>query len=415
VTVFRNRFRGNRWRYDFRLGGERFQGYCIDPATGADARTKQQAVECESLIKRTIRREANMARLNIRPGAYSLLQALDQHIASQVESSPLHVRNLELYAREILDFFGHDRLVADIDQPMVDAYRKHAANAKVISWAAGPRKRADMTAEQVAKYTRVTTRKRSAGTTNHHLNCLRAALKVAHRIKDPVSGMPMLPFPPEVKPLPIAKRRAKPMPDAELYSRLATAPPWVKDAAELARHFGLRRAEALRVTRQHIDHENRVLRFPAGENKSGHDESAPPIGGGWELIERLERQAKARGVSHLVTWPGAAHMAALKAGEEVPRDAWRPLKSIRRAWRTSALKAEVAAPHRLHDVRARYITEIARVAPGVAQKAARHSDPVTTQGYIDLVGSEVAEAVRAVPRPSRRVLRAIPGGRKEER
>ena len=85
------------------------------------------------------------------------------------------------------------------------------------------------------------------------------------------------------------------MPDAELYARLAVAPRWVVDAAELGRHFGLRRAEALTVTVRHIDREHRAIRFGEGETKSGREELAVPIAGGWELLVRLERQARARG------------------------------------------------------------------------------------------------------------------------
>ena len=87
----------------------------------------------------------------------------------------------------------------------------------------------------------------------------------------------------------------RPMPDAELYARLAVAPRWVVDAAELGRHFGLRRAEALTVTVRHIDREHRAIRFGEGETKSGREEFAVPIAGGWELLVRLERQARARG------------------------------------------------------------------------------------------------------------------------
>ena len=119
-------------------------------------------------------------------------------------------------------------------------------------------------------------------------------------------------------------------------------------------------------------------------------------------LERLARQARARGVAHLVTWPGPAHMAAFLAGGKVPADAWRPLTSIRRAWRGTAARAGIKGAHRLHDVRARYITEIARAAPAFAQEAARHQDPATTAGYIAFVAPEVSRALEAVPRPKKR-------------
>lgn len=408
MTVFRNRFRGGRWRYDFRVGGRRYQGYCVDPSTGEDARSQRAAREIESAIRRAVRQAAGVGRSISRPGSFLLARALRIHIESQSESTPLHVANLELYARELLRHFGADRAIADIDQVAVDAYRAWAAKQKVLIWRGGPRKRSSVKPDQIARFMVPGDRVRSPASTNHYLDCLRAAFAVANRIRDPITGQPMLPHPPDVRPLPVPKRQPRPMPDAELYARLDVAPPWVVDAAELARHFGLRLSEALRVTVDHIDRGRRALFFPGTESKSRRDEWAPPIAGGWELVTRLERQAKARGVRHLITWPGPAHMAAYLEGQTVPRSAWRPLKSIRRAWRRSALVAKVDRPHRLHDVRARYITEVAKTNRGIAMDAARHADPATTELYIAVAATEVADAVRQVGGPKKTLRR---GGR----
>lgn len=385
----------------------RYQGYCVDPATGEDARSRPRAEECETLLRRSIRRESSVNRSITRPGTFSLAQALRIHIESQTESTPLHVANLELYARELLGHFGVDRAIADIDQVAVDAYRAKAAKAKVLIWKGGPRKRVKMPPDEAAKYLVEGNKVRSPASTNHVLDCLRAAFAVANRIKDPVSGLPMLPHPPEVRPLPVPERLPRPMPDAELYARLKVARPWVRDAAELARYFGLRRAEALRVTVNHIDRERRGLRFAGTENKSRRDEWASPVAGGWELLLRLEAQAKRRGVRHLITWPGLDHLDTPEA--KVPRKAWRPLKSIRRTWRNTALKAKIEAPHRLHDVRARFITSVATVNRGIAKEAARHADAETTEGYIGVSSGDVARIVGSVPGPRKRAAR---GGRR---
>ena len=57
----------------------------------------------------------------------------------------------------------------------------------------------------------------------------------------------------------------------------------------------------------------------------------------------------------------------------------------RRAWRSTAAKG---AAHRLHDVRARYITEIAKVASSATtQEAARHQDAATTARYTAIAGA----------------------------
>lgn len=315
----------------------------------------------------------------------------------------MHVANLKLYGRELLGFFGADTPIVEVTQQRVDEYRRAASSTKVKVWRGGPRALKRMP-EKLGQGDRV----RSPASVNHYLKCLRATLGQAHRIKDPVTGDPMLPYPPTVEPVRAPKRRPRPMPDEELFARLDVAPPWAREAAELARLFGLRRAEALGLELRHIDHDARAIRFDGSESKSKRDELAHPIPGGWELLRRLERQAIERGQVRLVTWPGPKHMAAFLAGEEVPRRAWRGLKSIRRSWRASARRAEVETPHRLHDVRARYVTEVAKVASAAtAQEAARHADPATTARYVALAAAEVSRALQAVPRAKRPAARAV--------
>jgi len=96
-------------------------------------------------------------------------------------------------------------------------------------------------------------------------------------------------------------------------------------------------------------------------------------------------------------------------GDEIPREAWRPLKSVRRSWRTTIRTGEIEQPHRFHDVRARYVTEIAKVQAAATQDAARHADPATTALYIKLAVGEVRAAVAEAMerRPKRTKLTAV--------
>jgi integrase len=171
------------------------------------------------------------------------------------------------------------------------------------------------------------------------------------------------------------------------------APPWTAEAAELSRVFGLRRGEALWVERRHIDREEGGLFFSGEETKSGRDERVFGGEAGMTLLERLRLQAVERGQKHLVTWPGPKHWRAMLRGEEIPRAAWRPLKSVRRSWRTTIKTGEIDQPHRFHDVRARYVTEVAKVQAAATQDAARHADPATTALYVKLAAGEVRTAV----------------------
>lgn len=406
MTVFQNRQRNDEWRYDFRLKGQRYHGPCLMPPTDVPAASKREALDAEAAVRSTARAGGNTGRSVTRPGAYTFGQAVLARVRRQVGISALHLANLKLYGRELLAHFGDLTPIEDISQTEVDAYRTAAAAQLVMVWRGGPNKRGP-------ESTKLGTapRVRSATSLNHRLDFLRSVFTQAHRTRDTVTRKPMLEHPPHVEPVPQPKRQPRPMPDAELYARLEEAPPWVRETGELVRHFGLRRAEALIADLSHIDRSQRGLRFSGDTSKSDRDEFAMPLPGGWELLMRLAAQARRRGQTRLITWPGPAHMADFLAGRPVPQECWRPLKSIRRAWRTTVAKAEIDHPHRLHDVRARYITEVAKVNRGIAKDAARHADAATTERYIAVAVSEVAAVLKSVPRPKRPALRAIRGGR----
>jgi hypothetical protein len=135
------------------------------------------------------------------------------------------------------------------------------------------------------------------------------------------------------------------------------------------------------------------LRFGPGETKSGNEEIAWGGEAGTQLLLQLEQQAIARGLENLISWPGLKEVHNYRAGRELPKDCWRPLKSVQTSWTKSIARAEVKNPHRFHDVRARFVTEVAKVMPAAAQDAARHQDPSTTALYIKLADSEIRDAV----------------------
>lgn len=406
MTVFRNRQRGNRWAYDFMVKGRRYTGYCVDPATGEAATSQSRAREIEAAVKQAVRSAPRVITNAAFRGGMTFGEAVLLHIESQVGSSPEYIANLELYGRELLQYFGEATPVAAITQRHVDDYRAWCAEQPLKIWKGGALKSRD---RKHPRWWGASDKKRSPASANHYLKCLRASLNQAHRTRDPLTNQPALPFPPEVKAIPAPKRQPRPMPDAELRVRIVKAKPWVRDTAELARLFGLRRAEALAVRVRNVDPEIRALRFAGEEVKGGRDQNAYGGPDGWALLKRLVAQAKKRGVEHLVTWPGPKHWNAYLRGEKVPADCWVPLKSVRRSWKTTA--AGIAQPHRMHDIRARYITEVAKETPAFAQEAARHADPSTTAGYIAYAGAEVARAVGRAQRANLPPWRAIKGGR----
>lgn len=217
-------------------------------------------------------------------------------------------------------------------------------------------------------------------------------------MQDPITGDRALPFPPEVKPVFDPEREPTPMPEAELADRLDFAPPWTRDGALLARLFGCRRSEALRLQLRHIDHEEECLRLSGTETKSGKDQRLYGGDAGWQLVLRLEAQARARGTNWLVTWPGPRWAVRVARKGMIPADddptaEWQPLKSLRRSWKRSATLAGIEQPHRFHDTRAAYITGVAKLGSStITRRLARHASMATTERYIAVADQELARA-----------------------
>jgi len=399
MTVFRNSQRDDRWVYDFTLSRQRYRGYCLRP-DGTPATKRAEAQDAEARARAAAKTHQAMAKSGIRPGGYLLAQALSHHIARQVDSSASHVASVRRILGELLRYFGPGRLIAEIDGPAVEGYRAFAVAQKRRVWLGGPRKIAEADYGNPRLW-RDLDRPRSASEVNHCLDVLRCALDIAHKTQDPMTGHSAFPFPPVVSPVFEVKRVPTPMPEAELASRLKAAPPWTQEAALLARFFGCRLSEALTLSLRHIDHQARCLRLLGAATKSGRDERLHGGEIGWALVLQLEAQARRRGQDHLVTWPGVLAARRLRLGQ-IPDDAavdaegrsiWAPLKSIRKSWNTSAKAAGVAHPHRYHDVRAAYITDIDRVAGATATRLlARHASMTTTQKYIGLDDQELAGA-----------------------
>lgn len=392
MTVYRNRQRQSEWRYDFKLDGKRFSGPCLNE-NGAPVSTKTTARQAEERERVAARQRKGLAKSGLRQGNYTLAQAAAFHLTRKEDKTREHFDNQKLYVREICAFFGAATAISEITGEDVEAYRKFCSEQTLKKWIGGPRRRPTGDPEQDARYWKDTGLRRAKRQVNNYLKCVRALFAIAEKVRDPVTRLPIIDQGPEVRLYKMPKRLPRPISDEELHARLENAPPWTREAAELARLFGLRLGEALKLERRHADHEIKGLRFPAGDTKSGNDERAHGGVAGWELLKKLNQQAIERGQMHLVTWPGPKYFRNFLAGQEVPREAWTSLKGITRSWRTTVRKAGIDDPHRFHDVRARYVTEVAKVQPAAAQQAARHQDPATTALYVRLASNEIADAV----------------------
>jgi integrase len=389
MSVFKDKRRNGRWSYDFWLGGKRYQGYCVD-SKGAPAANRREALDCEAGVRTAARNKAAQQSRSSRQGEFTLNQACVVYLARKKDTEPTNYENHIMYVREIRAFLDGHRAIAEISTDDIERYRQYCASQTIKVWTGGQKKKDDPHAE---RYWKDTGRARSKRQVNNYLKCLRGLFAVAAKIMDKASGMPVLRDIPDIKLHKVPKRLPRPITDTELDDRLAHAPQWTREAAELSRLFGLRRGEALMLERRHIDHEIQGIRFPPNETKSGNEELAHGGASGWDLLLQLDAQARERGQRHLVMWPGKKYFRHYLAGKPVPGHCWQPLQSIRRSWHGSARRAGIEGAHRFHDVRARYITEVAKILPAAAQDAARHQDASTTAMYIKLATHEVRDAV----------------------
>lgn len=404
MSVFRDSRRQSKpWVYDFWVNGQRYQGDCMHADTGVAAKSRQEALDIQAARRTAARQEQSLARSGIRREAYTLNQACVVYLARKETDSPSDYAKHVVMVREIRGVLNGHKAVVDFTDEDFEGYRKFCIAQTIKVWKGGPkRKRTGTPADD--RFWKDTGRPRAPRTVNDYLECARAIFTIPTRLRDPVTRQPILDEVPEIKLVRTPKRIPRPIGDGELAARLETAPPWTCDAAELSRLFGLRHGEAFWVGPRHVYRETYVgeddqpievvaLRFGPNETKSRNEEIAYGGEAGAELLEQLVHQARERGAELLVTWPGKKHFRAFLAGKEVPRDCWVGLKSVRRSWTRAAKRAGIQDPHRFHDVRARFITEVAKVQPAAAQDAARHQDPSTTALYIKLASSEIRAAV----------------------
>lgn len=417
MSVFQNKQRGGRWQYDFWHQGRRFTGPCVDPETGTPVAGKKAAlaVERKARDRAEVEAKAEGATGQGVTGHYTLIQAGSALVRRLVDKKRnlSHIENNRLYVSEIVGFFGPDKAFRDLTQADIDRYAVFAAAQTRKTWLGGRRSRTDEDLANPALW-RDTGRPRSIRTTNNYLKCLLKLMAMAAKVRDLFTKQPEVDPAIEIELGRPPKRKPRPMTDQELYERSKVLMPWTREAAELARLFGLRKDEALGCRIRHIDRFNRRLLFAAGETKSGNEEPAYGGAEGWKLLLRLERQARKRKTEFLITWPGSRWVHVVIEGGTPKPEKWLPLKTLGNSWRKSGKRAGISDPLRFHDVRGRYITEVAKVSKVAAKDAARHQSAATTELYIGVAEDEVASAVAeassrrpgpAVKRPKFRIVK----------
>lgn len=419
MGVYQRQERGGAWYYRFKIDKVKYKEKCLMP-NGKPPANRFEALQCEAAAREAVLKNAPRPSYapatNRRPSDVTLEEAFSWHVAKiQDDATKSHLFSFGRYAREALQFFGPGRTLLSITEQDIRDFRASVIRKKRRIFIGGPfAKGPDPSEDSLWKELEG---RRSPSEQNHVLNALRSAFKIASRTRDS-HGRPMLPFMPIIERVHDPKRRPTPMSTDEMQRRYEVAPPWVKDAIDLARHFGMRLTEALTVKVRHLDYDREVIALRGEDVKAGHDQDCHTTPEGWEVAKRLARQARERGTDYLVTWPSrkaANNMrgSGKRRGLDAVADSdieWRPLKTIRRAWTATAKVAGISNPRRFHDLRAAYITEVAKHEKSgkKIQGIARHASFSTTERYIDIADSELVGVMAKVAKKRAGPLTSTP-------
>lgn len=379
MTVYLDKLR-KRWRFDFELRGVRHSGYCLD-ALGEYVTSKSAARQAEGVA----RRKAEIAPKLPDAGQIALAQVMAD--LTPLWKQQAHWENKKRYMRELLAFFGAETAIASIGDGRVQDFVIHLRTTPMRAWVGGPSR--DPAAPENARFWKSTGKPRAPATCNLYLGMLRQIFDRASKIRDPVTQKPAIEAVPVVPELTVPKRKARPIPDLVLGDIFAVVPQHVIEAVTLTLYFGFRRGEVFTLAIHNVDFDANGVRLFAENVKDAEDIFMPGAPEAMAYLRRLVDQAKARGVTRLITWRRPRKHAA-----DQEREPWLPIKKPKSAWKRAMriVEEKFGRRFRWHDIRAAFITHVAMTSGQLAaQHLARHSSYETTAGYV-----EVADEMRRV-------------------
>ncbi len=372
-----------QWRYNFIIAHKRYSNYCIDPKTGAGAETKSQAKEIETKVKAAVLEARPI--LPILPFTITFAQAMAAYIA-QVKGGRSW-GNQRIYVRELLAHFGETTPIMAITETLIWDYIAWARTQKIKIWTGGGVKPGDPLplGKTEESCWRESERTRSDSTINRYLDALRKALGIMAKQRDPNNGQPLLMAPPHVPKLQEPDALPRPISPTDIGRILEEAPPHLADTIRLCILMGFRQREALSLTINHVDLDNRGVWLRGDETKGKRGEFIPANKEAVEILQRLMEQAKERGIQHLISY---------KAGKN---GKWRPIKHLDTAWHRVLRACGLEGQHKFHNTKATFVTAVAMAAPApVAQQLARHKDFETTRRYIRIADEVTRKAVESI-------------------
>lgn len=390
MTVYRDKVRGV-WIYDFWLHGRRYKSLCRGE-DGKPVSSRRRALAVQERVRVGLRSQT-MQGAPFVANIYTLAEAV---VARAEEAKRLkNFRDIRGMLSEILDFFGPETPLANVATRWRE-YRSFCIKRPVRKWRGGPKSASQISGKSASRWVEPG-RTRSAARVNRYMDQLGAVFRLAAET-DTGSGQPLLAKMPRIEKLKEALREPSPVP-LSLLGRIESdvdLPSHLRDAASLARLFGLRMAEVFNARTTWIDWEIEILRIPAEIAKSGREESLPANSEALALLRRLTAAAQKRDSAKdfLIAYrpPGRS-----PHGKTFPA---RPINSARRAWATALAKHSDARHYRFHDLRATYVTQIAHVATAATtQSLARHKSPLTTARYTKISDQARRAAVDAMASP----------------
>jgi hypothetical protein len=273
MTVTYNKQR-NRWRYNFRNAGIRYQGYCLD-ANGEPVTNKSAAKQAEGVARRLAEIGPKL------PVGHSV--ALADVVADLAPGWKRQADwgNKQRHVREILQFFGPTTAVAAINDAEIQRYINFSLATPIRVWK-GARHIARDT-PQAAKFWNDTGRNRSASTTNRHLASLRQIIKHAGKMRDPITQEPILKQVPQFADLKEPKRSARPTPEPVMQRLTEMLPQHAVDALVLTLCFGFRSTEAFTLQEQQVDWHAEGIRLFYDRVKDKKDSFLPARNSPWAI------------------------------------------------------------------------------------------------------------------------------------
>ncbi len=375
--------RRKKWRYNFRLNGERHSRYCVDPATGKPAANKTQAKAIEDKIRARLMEGLGHRRAT--PMDYTVAQAFAVFLTQRK-----NIANYSLVAghvRELVSWLGPQTLLSNITERRIQEYITWAQHQKIKVWLGGPSKLKNIEPESQALAWKTSDRTRSDSVINRYLTTLRTTLKIAHDTRDPRTGLPLLPFCPRVPRLKEPKRLPRPIASHDIDALIAAAPPHLADALRLTVLMGFRRAEVFGLKVGQVDLNNRGVWLKAEQTKGNRDEFIPASAAALDILKRLKKQAEALGMENLILYR--------RGGIKTPMQ-WLPCKNAKRSWHNALKKCGLNGQHVFHSTKASFVSAIAQKMPAaIVQDLARHKDFATTQRYLRVTDTLRRDGVEA--------------------